>query len=427
MRGLARALCLGVITIFCALPAAAASGALPNNENVVPSGSLTYTWHGDPARGCVAAGVCDVQGELILRPLGDGQVSVFGRSHAADINLDVSGVVRVLRGGAAPGECVDNPSTVPGLDIRFLTATRAVLNAPADSGRCAGPLESDLANMPIPVRQSGENRASFDLRGSRSFVAGPFTGSLVSTMALQPTATQGFSSNQRSGFGSSSAPSHVVLEQAQVSYRVTGGSNEIQTTFSGAKDSSCQIFDACGARGSLALLVSRPATFTIQASRLVHARRSRRRVLADLRHGRLTVNGEASVAGYVNEGYEWGDGSSCRDSVSLPAPQLQLILGAPGPGPSPGRIPASLLGGSGPNLELLRTHCPGPAESDLISQNGILATGSVSAGELLDKHLTVTLTESSAFTGLGYTGSRSGSIQLELTLTKVHADATRAP
>ena len=28
------------------------------------SGQITYSWHGDPALGCAAAGVCDVSGSL---------------------------------------------------------------------------------------------------------------------------------------------------------------------------------------------------------------------------------------------------------------------------------------------------------------------------------------------------------------------------
>jgi hypothetical protein len=422
MRGLARVLCLGIATTLCALPATTASGALRNNENVSVSGSLTYTWHGDPARGCAAAGVCDVQGELILRPMGDAQVSVFGSGHGDQIFVDVSGVVRVQRRGADPGECVDVVQTGIGLDIRLASksASQALLNAPADSGRCAGPLATDLANMPIPFRHSG---ASYELSKTKSFVAGPFSGSFVSSLALRPVSNPGFGSSQSSGSTSGPTRSHAVLEQAQLSYRVIAGSNEIQTLF-GAADSGCQVLDACGASGSLALLVSPPNTFTIEASRLVHVSRTRRDVLADLTHGRLTLLGGAPLKGYVDETYDWSDGSSCRDSV--PTPQLQLVVGAPAPSPSRSRVPVGLNSDLGPNGEVLRTHCPGPADSDLIGQNGILAAGSVTAGELLHRRFTVTLTAPSEFMGLGYTGSRSGSIQLELTLTKVHAEARKA-
>lgn len=417
MRGLARVLCLGVTTTLCALPAATASGALRSNENLAAGGSLTYTWHGDPARGCAAAGVCDVQGELILRPTGDAQVALFGGG--GEIFADVSGVVRVQRGGTDPGDCVDVSQTGPGLDIRLTSksAPEALLNAPANSGRCAGPLETDLANMPIPFRHSG---ASYDLSETKSFVAGPFTGSFVSSLALRPVSNQGFGGSQSSGSSSGPARSRAVLEQAQLSYRVTAGSNEIQTLF-GAENSGCQILDACGASGSLALLVSPPKTFTIEATRLVHVSRTRRDVLADLTHGRLALLGGAPLKGYVNETYDWSDGSSCRDSV--PATRLQLLVGALAPSPSRSRVPVGLNSGLGQNGEVLRTHCPGPGDTDLIGQNGILASGSVPAGELLHRRFTVTLAAPSDFMGLGYTGSRSGSIQLELTLTKVHAEA----
>jgi hypothetical protein len=152
----------------------------------------------------------------------------------------------------------------------------------------------------------------------------------------------------------------------------------------------------------------------------VHRRVSRQQVLADLREGRLTPNGAASLRGFVNETYDWGDGTSCQDSV--PTPRLQLILGA-GPG-TRARVPVALLSNNGSQVPVLRTHCPGPTDTDLVGPNGNLASGSIPPAELLAKHLTLTLTEPSGFSGLGYTGTRNGSIQLDLTLTKVTA-ATR--
>jgi hypothetical protein len=54
--------------------AALATLALPADaladESLTATGSITYTWQGDPARGCAAAGLCGVLGEVIVAARG---------------------------------------------------------------------------------------------------------------------------------------------------------------------------------------------------------------------------------------------------------------------------------------------------------------------------------------------------------------------
>lgn len=425
MRGFGRLVWAAALAATGALSIGTASAAGPVNESLVATGALTYTWHGDPAHGCAALNECDVQGEIVLRAIGQGQFAQFAFRGPSDLFVQTTGTVRVRGGGAEGGECVAPVGqNFPGVDvqIRHGRDSLAVIQQVPGSGPCAGPLQRDLAALKIPVRRSGGRRPSFDLRTNQSFVAGPFSGTLVSTLRLRPAPGQGSSGAGSSGsFASSSpgpAPVNNLLEYARIVYTVTPGSSGIRTQFSGSGDSSCQVVASCGASGSLGLAVQPVGKLMIFASRTVHRHLSSAQVRRDLSQGRLLVNGFLTLNGTVSESYAWSDGSSCRDSV--PISQLQLLLGSPssrGPG---GRHPVTIQNNTAPGIELMRTHCPGPTDDDL-GVITVLGRGSVTTRELLAKHVTLDLTERSGFSGLGYTGTRSGSIQLNLTRTKLIA------
>ncbi len=410
-----------------------AGAARLRNESLTANGALTYTWQGDPARGCAAVGVCDIRGQLIVRAQTQGQLFAFG-SGGGNISLGASATVRVLRSGPHPGTCVDTPDqTLNGLiiSLRSRGGLYATVQAPPGSGRCAGPLQTDLSGITIPVRRSGASRSSFDLRGGRTFGAGPFTVTFASTLMLRPARNLGTSFSSSSSSGPGPRSTRQVLEYVQLHYRVAPGSTGIQTLFSGAGDGSCVVVDSCGAVGSLNLSVHPSGTLMVFASRIVRGRRSAGRILGDLRSGRLTVNGFSTLTGDVAETYTWGDGSSCRDSVG--APRLELSLGSRGRGGSGARIPMTLVSSTGPGVEVLRTHCPGPADADLLSPSGafggsgLIASGSVTLRQLLAKRSSLDLGEPAGFAGLGYTGSRQGALRLNLTLIKVSTGSSTGP
>ncbi len=253
MRGLARGVCAVIGAMAFAPSVGLADAARFRNESLSASGALSYTWQGDPARGCAAIGVCDIRGQLILRAQPQGQLFAFG-NRGANIAVGSSAAVRVLRGGPSPGVCVDIPGEPPsGLNISLSSrdALRADIQAPAGSGRCAGPLQSDLSGITIPVRRAGGSRASFDLRGSRSFGAGPYTVTFASTLMLRPAHNLGtvFSSSSSSVPGP--RPTRQMFEYVQLRYRVSAASTGIQTLFSGTSDGACVVVDSCGASGSL--------------------------------------------------------------------------------------------------------------------------------------------------------------------------------
>src|SRR5438034_38481 len=82
------------------------------------SGEIVVSWHGDPARGCAAAGVCDVSGSLVYRPDSvevRGRLFDTGRFAPVEADLDSQGpsTVRVRRLTSSGGSalCVDTVDT----------------------------------------------------------------------------------------------------------------------------------------------------------------------------------------------------------------------------------------------------------------------------------------------------------------------------
>lgn len=428
MRGSGRVGCLAAFVAVLLLHSGVPAGA-GTLESVTATGSVTYTWHGDPSRGCAAVGVCELSGEVVLHP--QGQSAVNSSGGLTDIPIGGSATTRVLRGtGPAPaGECVDVPESPIGLDLRIFRrgGLMAAIQPPPSSGRCAGPLAADLTGVSLPVRRSRGRQPSFDLRGTRSFAAGPFSGTLVSTLMLRPTPAElgGFSGSFFSSSHSGASPVHASthLEYVELDYRISAPSTTIRTQFSGVGDPSCQIFDTCGTSGSLDLTVRPPAQLVVFASRLVRHRLNRGRALTDFRRGLLSVSGYAGVPATLAESFSWPDGSSCRDSKSILP--LKLVLGLPGPPAVGPRMPITLGANNTPSSETLRTHCPGPTDADVIGSAGILARGSITSTQLLSGSSVISLSDPGAFAGPGYAGSRQGGVELDLTRSKLSAGTQR--
>src|SRR5436305_7267901 len=96
-------------------PAAAARQAI----RISASGGIVVTWHGDPAGGCQAKGICGYSGTYAQPLASDSQtIDTFVGSRTLNPGIDLSAdqpaVVRVRRDGpGGPGTCVDLPG--PGL------------------------------------------------------------------------------------------------------------------------------------------------------------------------------------------------------------------------------------------------------------------------------------------------------------------------
>lgn len=405
-------------------------------ESLTASGSFTYTWQGDPARGCAAENLCGVEGALVVKPQGGASTTTDHGTTQVGLALS-GGTVRVLGAPGAPGEeCVDVPGDIgaSALSINHGPDGQPVaqIQPPPSSGRCAGPTQQDLAQITIPVSETGTKRPSFDLRTTQTFDAGPFTGTLVSTVVLRAGGSGLFSSSTSTESGSFFGPTplthKVLLERVTLRYRLASLPGVLDMAFGGAADPLCTALGSCGATGTLALsLAGLNRTLSITASRVVRRRVSRRQALEDLRRGRLHLEvGVPQVVPetpttQVTETFQSPDGLSCADTTTARG-ALLVLDGAPD-----GRgLLATLSDENGAGL--VRTHCPGPADSDVFGTNpgnpfgeggGDVASGSIAAAALTSPRTVVSLGTPGSFTGFGYAGTRSGAIPISLSLERV--------
>ncbi len=398
-------------------------------ESLAASGSVTYTWRADPARGCAAAGLCGVQGEFILRPQGDTSAESFdGR-----IDIPVFDPTATVRVSGSGGDCVDVPGAFSGSDLSVSRRGHGRLvgriEPPVSSGRCAGPTAQDLGRLGFQVKRSGGKRPSYDLRGRRSFVAGPFTGTVVSTLVLRPSSGGGgFSS---SGSFSSGAPPRrkVLLEQVTLRYRVASLPSSLDSTFSGESDPFCAALNTCGASGNLALSFPRFAgTLVLSGSNEVPRPVSSRRAISDLRRGRLFLGGGApgpldrGLSSQVSETYVAADGSRCQSTST--SRQAHMFFASAGP--TGGRLGLQVALVDPNDAGVLRTYCPGPADTDVFGTKPQVASTSVSVAQLLRHRSVISLSRNGDFAGVGYAGTRGGSVAFSLTLERVRAGTVGA-
>lgn len=417
------ALVTGTAVLLAVSAAASAGQRVTPLPGVTVSGSIAYVWHGDPARGCAAAGVCGVRGSLIVGPAGD---TVFDPTQrAGSISLSPSSaVVRVRRDepGASPGLCVD-PLPLDFLDLLLQRSgggrLRGTLQgfAQLSSGRCAGPTAGDLAHLGLSVRRLPTRRPGFDASGRRAFTAGPFSGELISTVVIRPGGSASGSTSSGASSAPPSRPRKVLRELVETDYRVAGVTGTLTTAFAGRPDPLCEQFDSCGSHGTLSSALTRASgTVTVIGSRVVRRRVSPAAARRDFYAGRLPLEafGDATGRSTLTAMLTWAAGGSCVDAraagVAPLDPQasgrkLVLLLGV-----------AADQGG----IDLLRSRCPGPLATDVVGAKP-LAHGSIDLRQLGSRRLVVTLRNPGAFRSSGYAGSRGGSLTVVLRLVRIRA------
>src|SRR5215469_8566019 len=107
---LAAAVVAGILIV--PVGAAAKSG---RTEALTLTGSLTYTWHGDPARGCARDGLCNVSGATIFEPVGFSDVLKEGASTVVPLLGSVTVRERRTAVGTPAVDCLDLNSFALGL------------------------------------------------------------------------------------------------------------------------------------------------------------------------------------------------------------------------------------------------------------------------------------------------------------------------
>ena len=431
----------------CATPVALAATPVARADGLLaPSGSLVYSWHGDPARGCAAVGVCGIQGVLLVRP--NSPAFVFAPGHGIPAMVDVTGAsatVRVRRSETgSSGDCVDTSAWLntgaSGLALSWRPNGRARLTIPSaggpSSGRCAGPRAGDLSGV-VTGRAGGGRHPSFWFVATSNFTVGPYSGTLVSTLGFRPVSGGGSVSD--GGSGSSSPGGHPKLapfEQVILRIRMRTPAASLTAQFHGGTDATCVVFDSCATTGAVALgLGAAQQIVTVSAQHRVTHPVSRARALADFRAGLLTedlpLNGSGAVV-RTTETLDRSGGAPCRDTSAEGSP-LQFWLGSPFAPQTGPRIPVSITADPG-GIGLLRTRCAGPEAFDVFGSGAtssggplVLARGSINRSTLLAAHATVALSAQGSFIGPGYRGTRIGSLTVGLTLLKVTAGTVREP
>lgn len=399
--------------------------------SVQTSGSIVYAWQGDPARGCAQVGVCGVHGTLVLQPL-DGAELIMDTPSQGDLLLNNVSAIERVQGGDLEngGTCVDQGQEGGGDLMLSLKPHGVVTGSFGDtltSGRCAGPVAQELAAVPIRGRRSTGARPSWDLSESVPYAAGPFTGTLVSTLVLTPghsSSSSSSSSSSGSFFGgggspSSSKPHKVLVEEVDLFYRFRTAPGALGFSFRGDPGPFCAALESCGATGSATLgFPSFFGLFPVTASRVVSAPVSRRQALKDFRAGKLHFGLELPVAGppvQLSELFE--DAGKCTDEV--PAGALVIGLG-PLFGPN-AALPLTVNLGDVGEDELLRTHCPGPEATDVYGTSQLLTSLRIPRRRLLARHWTFALSSRGVFGVPGYVGARNGQLDVSMSLLSVTA------
>lgn len=416
------------------LVAAAAAPAAPARElTTTLTGALTISWTAEPSLRCAAAGLCGVSGSIVVLPEGSSSTS----GGPAPIELtDFTSTARVVQ-RATDGTIVSTCSDLVPVDVSLTVRhtgqglRAAVEGQPAQgpsSGRCAGPTASDLQSVTLPARRFGAR--SYDLTGSTTFTSGPFAvtaassvRALITTGSSAPGVLGGTGAGISGSFfgGGPGTPPKLrsaLQEHVAVQYRVTSTRGGFEQTFTGLAPPLCAGVGACGSSGTLAETLAGLRSISFYADRVVRHSVGPRAALADVRSGRLRLDGvplTTPASDSVTERMTGADGATCSQQVSVgqffPMPVIHRH-GADGV-----RLTSNGTGEADP----LRTRCPGPAAADVFGGQVVLGTAVLPTHAIGDPRLTLRFTHAGAFTGGGYAGSRTGSVVLTLQRVSEHA------
>lgn len=401
------------------LPPAAAAGTR-RTVTVELTGPLTVAWTGDPARGCAAAGLCGVSGDLEMLPSGAESGSPGEPLDLAD-STAVARVIQRAPDGAVQSTCVDPVPVDLSISVRRVAGRlRGFVDdafQPMSSGRCAGPTGADLATLSLPARRVGAH--SYDLSGQTSFGAGPFDVAVTSGIQAHVRISRG-------SLGVAPIPPlprplklrfrRALRESAVFDYRIDGISGSLGTSFAGVAAPLCQSLGACGATGRLTGTFTASGVIAFSGSRTVERRLGSAVALADLRAGRMILEDNFAVSHIAEsetETLDQPDGVTCTDIA-----RSMVLAQSNG---RRGTDELQLGGGSGffGGDDVVRTRCPGPSSQDVFGNGpSVLARGTLSAARLGRPQLTLTLSNAGGFTGSAYQGDRRGSVVLHLTLVR---------
>jgi hypothetical protein len=439
MRGIS----LGAIAATAALLVASpAHGHTTEMQgDVFPSGAITVTWHGDPARGCAAAGLCGYSGSVGIQPT-EGSYDFFlaGGQRLRDsfsyLDTSLPAVVRVKRlEGNEEAVCVDVPSE---FNLELTTARagpgRGRLGfdyGGLTTGRCAGPdLEDVLRLLPrhaISLFRLRRAAAHIDMSGEARYASGRFSGVVRSTVRLRLGAS-GTGGGTETTFTHRRPPRdrrpRVRIVHLHSVYRVQRFAGSLSASFGGLTEPPCADLDACGLSGTSTWAIdSSKGRFAFDA--YARARRGDhgvRGAFAAMRRGRALVFGDGGAKrnlGTTTTDLTRPGGAPCHDTARAASPGFDAFT------IKRGRVDLELGGDATivADRDLLRTGCPGPRDEDMLQD--VAAEGSLPAAALARRSISARLRLGGKFEAAGYAGSRAGDFTVLLRRVSARADYRR--
>ena len=286
------------------------------------------------------------------------------------------------------------------------------------SGRCAGPRMLDLANG-LPrgsIRAAALRRHGrvLDLSSDTRFAAGPFSGSVRSTVRIAFTRLRARRDRFASAIHFVRSKRYRRYAGVELDYRIASVAGAVTTDFRGVPGAACAALGACGATGSSAYSIAgaRGDISLIATRRLRKGQRplSFRKGLRALRRGKLPLLTFAELSrGRVTVAERFASpAGACSDSLFAEAPGVDVLR-------REGSLALAFRSSGGLGEDSLRTRCPGPAEQDAIG-NGSIALGKIGLAALGQRRLRVAATSARSFARGGYAGQRQGQLDVSLEL-----------
>jgi hypothetical protein len=404
-----RARLIAGVAVVGALAAAPSAGAAEHIGQVRfrTSGSIRVAWHGAPARGCAAAGLCAYSGSIAY-PLRGGRgflelepetfLPFFGE-------IESRRTARTRTERALPGGGTAVCSQRRRFTSFTLGAERAwrgrdwlsvdahIFPPPIASGQCAGPRIDDFVpTLPSALvrRKAIKKRGTrVSLKGRFPFRAGPLTGQVISTLVLTSRGV-----HRIRVFGEREEPERERGHQLSVElrYDVKRIQGEVRNDFRAVDAPICRLRDACGTHGSQVWSLDEAArTLVFSGFARVRSRhrpslkRALRKVVRDgFADGFLPIGRRA---GLTSHAYLRPGAATCTDRFR------------------PHQQPSRFLDG----------RCPGPTDSSA----GDIAHARVPRGRLLKRALTLELRRRRSFESGAYSGART--VRVNVRLRRTHA------
>ncbi len=386
-----------------------------DDYDLTVSGEVRIVFHGDPAAGCAARGLCEYSGTAIWKPGPSVSATFFliRQGHALQssgftfFNEDIAGlegeIVHRSVPGAAAAECADASAPEDLLSVTGHGTSVTLAPDVTVAGRCAGPLAGDLSpavpRVTLATRTLRRRRIRLDLSGTRTFAAHGLSGTVNSTIIVTGRKLR---SNTQS---STPSPGTHRIRIVSESLTIVRGSGSMSALIAGAQDMNvCSLLDSCGARGEITwkiapshikgdIWASGPASLPLKAYRvalgLLPGRPDRHIfVLGDLGWSdHQTLHESLTQAGAV-----------CNDSAPVAGGSVQLAVAG-------GALHASYAADTDG-----RTRCPGPVlDASLDPQ----LAGTIALSRVRRQFL-VHLGGGSSVADDGYTARQSGSLTLTL-------------